>query len=77
LGNVRPEQVKRLARELIKRFPDKFTVDFEGNKKAVDALTIMSSIKLRNRIAGYVTRLESTQAAEQTESKEEETESSE
>jgi small subunit ribosomal protein S17e len=64
LGNVRPEHVKRLARELMQRYPDKFTADFENNKKAVQLLTTVSSVKIRNRIAGYVTRLFSTQAAE-------------
>jgi small subunit ribosomal protein S17e len=62
--------VKRLARELIQRYPDKFTTDFENNKKAVQLLTTVSSIKLRNRIAGYVTRLISTQVAQSSESKE-------
>jgi len=62
--------VKRLARELMQRYPDKFTTDFENNKKAVQLLTTISSIKLRNRIAGYVTRLLSTQIAQTSESKE-------
>jgi small subunit ribosomal protein S17e len=57
LGKVRTEHVKRMARELVERFPEKFTRDFENNKKLVDALTNISSTKLRNRIAGYTTRL--------------------
>ena len=57
MGKVRTEHVKRMARELVERFPDKFTRDFENNKKLVDALTNISSTKLRNRIAGYTTRL--------------------
>jgi small subunit ribosomal protein S17e len=57
VGKVRPEHVKRLARKLVERFPDKFTTDFEHNKKMVDAFTTISSIKLRNRVAGYAIRL--------------------
>ncbi len=57
LGKVRTEQVKRIAQELIKRNPDKFSTDFENNKKLVKSLTRISSTKLRNRVAGYVTRL--------------------
>lgn len=57
MGNVRPEHVKRVANELIQRFPDKFTTSFENNKKLVEEFTNVSSTKLRNRIAGYVTRL--------------------
>jgi len=62
--------VKRIARELMQRYPDKFTTDFENNKKAVQLLTTISSIRLRNRIAGYVTRLSSRQVAQASESKE-------
>jgi len=57
LGKVRPEHVKRIAKELVQRFPDKFTTNFENNKKMVKEFTNLSSTKLRNRIAGYVTRL--------------------
>jgi len=57
LGNVRPETVKRIAHELIRRYPDKFTSDFDENKKAIASLTNISSTKIRNRIAGYITRL--------------------
>lgn len=57
MGKVRPERVKKIARELVGRFPNRFTTDFEENKKAVDALTETSSSKVRNRIAGYITRL--------------------
>ncbi len=57
MGKVRPEHVKRLARKLVERFPDKFTTNFENNKRQVDALTNVNSIKLRNRVAGYIVRL--------------------
>ncbi len=57
MGKVRPEHVKRIAKRLVQRFPDKFTTNFENNKKLVEEFTNLSSTKLRNRIAGYVTRL--------------------
>jgi len=64
--------VKRIARELVERFPDKFTTDFENNKKLVDDFTNISSTKLRNRVAGYTTRLVTiTHGAGASESKEE------
>jgi small subunit ribosomal protein S17e len=56
LGKVRPEKVKKIAKELLKRYPDKFTMDFESNKKALATLLTACTTKLRNRIAGYVTR---------------------
>jgi small subunit ribosomal protein S17e len=55
---VGTELVKKMARELVKRFPDKFTTDFENNKKLVDTFTNISSKKLRNRVAGYITQLQ-------------------
>jgi small subunit ribosomal protein S17e len=57
-GTVRTELEKRIARELVERFPDKFTTEFEANKKLVESLTNISSTKLRNRVAGYITRLQ-------------------
>jgi len=49
--------VKKIAREMIKRYPDKFTTDFESNKKLLESILKTSSTRLRNRIAGYITRL--------------------
>lgn len=57
MGKVRTEQVKRIARELLDRYPDKFSTDFENNKQFVTELTNISSTKLRNRVAGYTARL--------------------
>lgn len=57
MGNVRPENVKRIARELIKRYPDKFTANFEENKKILSSVAFVPSARLRNSIAGYITRL--------------------
>jgi len=55
LGSVRTEQVKRTAKELVRRFPDKFTKDFEGNKRVVGALIQGNTTRIRNQIAGYIT----------------------
>jgi small subunit ribosomal protein S17e len=62
LGKVRTETVKRAARELIERFPEKFTNEYEPNKAAVNEVMKAPSKRLRNRIAGYVTRLKVTDA---------------
>jgi small subunit ribosomal protein S17e len=57
MGKVRTEQVKRLARELLDKYPNKVTTDFANNKQIVTNFTNISSTKLRNRVAGYTTRL--------------------
>ena len=74
LGKVRPEYVKKMARELIRLNPDKFNDDFQNNKEMVNELAQTSSLKLRNRIAGYITRLLSISSIEEEELEEEEME---
>ncbi|MDH5449005.1 MAG: 30S ribosomal protein S17e [Candidatus Bathyarchaeota archaeon] len=75
MGKVRPEHVKKSARELVALYPDKFSTDFQNNKKVVESLAQISSAKLRNRIAGYITRLKSiAHAGEAEEGAEEEEE---
>ena len=56
MGNVRTEQIKRTAKELIRRFPDKFSGNFENNKHIVNSLVTGGTPKVRNQIAGYITR---------------------
>ena len=55
MGNIRPTYIKRVAIELVERFPEKFTADFDHNKKMVDELAEIQGKAMRNRIAGYVT----------------------
>lgn len=57
MGKVRTVLVKRLSRELVERYADSFSTDFDQNKEVVDELLTNTTKRLRNRIAGYVTRL--------------------
>ena len=57
MGNIRTGFVKRVAKELVENNPGKFTLDFEKNKKLVEELSTVSTKHLRNKIAGYITRL--------------------
>ncbi|BDH79201.1 MAG TPA: 30S ribosomal protein S17e [Methanothermobacter sp.] len=57
MGNIRTAFVKRVAKELVENNPGKFTLDFEKNKKLVEELSTVSTKHLRNKIAGYITRL--------------------
>ena len=56
MGNIRPTYIKRVAIELLKKYPNEFTADFEHNKKKVSELTDVAYHRMRNRIAGYVAR---------------------
>ena len=58
MGRIKTTLIKRTAIKLVAENRDKFTKgDFGANKKKVSELVIVSSKKLRNIIAGYVTRL--------------------
>ncbi len=72
MGKVRPEYVKKTARELVESYPDKFSTDFQSNKQIVESLAKIPSAKLRNRIAGYITRLLSIEQAAEEEDETEE-----
>ncbi|MBC7108254.1 MAG: 30S ribosomal protein S17e [Methanomassiliicoccales archaeon] len=56
MGKIRPTYIKRVALELVKKYPKAFNDDFEHNKLLVEKLTDVYSPAMRNRIAGYVTR---------------------
>jgi len=57
LGNVKPAFIKKIALELIQKFPEEFTDDFEKNKVLVEKLTTIQTKNVRNRIAGYIARI--------------------
>jgi small subunit ribosomal protein S17e len=72
LGKVKTEYIKRLGKELMERFPDKFSNDFNANKHTVDALTEGTTTKVRNQVAGYITHTISyTQPSSTSETEEE------
>jgi len=57
MGRIRTKLVKRTAIELVKQHRNKFTNKFENNKKNVEELMDIPSKKLKNIIAGYVTKI--------------------
>ncbi len=57
MGRVRPNYIKRLARDLVKKHPDSFEKDFDHNKKMLKDLKDFDSSKVRNRVAGYIIRV--------------------
>jgi small subunit ribosomal protein S17e len=57
MGRIKTQQIKRATFDFVKRHRDKFTDNFEENKKIVGELGQFPSKKLRNIIAGYLTRI--------------------
>ena len=56
LGKVKTEQIKRTGKALMEKFPEKFTTNFDENKRLVESLTEGATTRVRNQIAGYITR---------------------
>ncbi|MFH1590283.1 MAG: 30S ribosomal protein S17e [archaeon] len=57
MGRIKTQLVKSVTHELVKRHGEEFTTDFNENKKVVSQFADVPSKKIRNTIAGYVTRL--------------------
>ncbi len=57
MGRIKTMFIKRTAIKLFNENRSKFKKTFEENKKIVDKLAEIESKKIRNVIAGYITRL--------------------
>jgi small subunit ribosomal protein S17e len=53
---IKPSYIKSTGLELIVRFSDRFTNNFDENKQVVTEMTSISSKRVRNRVAGFITR---------------------
>ena len=56
MGRIKTKLVKRTGNDLIRENPTDFRKTFDENKKIVDSHAEVSSKKIRNTIAGFVTR---------------------
>ena len=54
---AKPEFVRKLALEIYEKYGDRVSKDFEENKKLVKEVLRIPSKKVRNMVAGYLTRL--------------------
>ena len=57
MGRIKTMQIKRKTREILNKHNDEFNEDFTENKKQLGKRAEIPSKKLRNAIAGYITRL--------------------
>ncbi|MCX8207584.1 MAG: 30S ribosomal protein S17e [Methanothrix sp.] len=57
MGCVKPSYIKNFAKKLMSTYEGEFTTDFETNKEKVSAYTNVQNKAIRNRIAGYITRI--------------------
>ena len=57
MGRIKTKFMKRLSFELIKQHKPELKQDYAENKKIIEPLLTNSTKKVRNVVAGYVTRL--------------------
>jgi small subunit ribosomal protein S17e len=57
LGKVRIGKVKSVSNEVVSKYGTAFSTDFDSNKKLIFQYTDIRSKHLKNRVAGYITRL--------------------
>jgi len=56
MGRIRTGFVKRQAEDLLNRNRARLTIKFEDNKKVVNEVAEVPTKKLRNLLAGYITK---------------------
>jgi len=53
---IKPSYIKTLGTELVAKQRTNFSNNFEDNKQQLDKSAIIGSKRVRNRVAGYITR---------------------
>ena len=51
------DRVKRIAYQVLDKYGENFTTDFEKNKELFDKYAYVRSKQLRNEIVGFITKL--------------------
>jgi small subunit ribosomal protein S17e len=67
------DRTRRYSELLLKRHPEAFGTDYDGNKKALEELALIPSKQLRNHIAGYISKILKEDSAEEDAAEGEET----
>lgn len=62
MGRIKTQLVKRTTLKLYKEHKDKFKKDFNENKSIVEEYVEFPSKKIKNVVAGYITRLAKSNA---------------
>ena len=48
-------RIKRISMQLLERYGDMFSIDFDKNKEVLTKIAVIRSKGLRNEVAGYIT----------------------
>lgn len=56
MGRVKGTNIKRMAKELVRRFKDQFGINFTANKRMLHAMGLKMTSKIElNKLAGAIT----------------------
>lgn len=58
------DRVRRISEELLEKHPNLFGTDYQANKEELNKVAVVHSKMLRNKIAGYITKIKSKAARE-------------
>jgi len=61
MGRIKTSFIKHVGKDLVERYADKFSTDFEKNKEVVKEVVTIRPKRLRNIITGYITALKKQQ----------------
>lgn len=61
MGRIKTSFVKHVAKDLVERYPEKFSTDYDQNKKVLSEVMIFESKRMRNIVAGYLSVLKRQQ----------------
>jgi small subunit ribosomal protein S17e len=53
---IKPSYIKNLGTALLAKQPEYFSMSFEENKQQLGVSAVIGSKRVRNRVAGYITR---------------------
>ncbi|WP_338600056.1 30S ribosomal protein S17e [Sulfolobus tengchongensis] len=56
MGNIYTKDIKRIVREIYEKYKDEIKDDYSANKQIIVKYVDVKSKKVRNRLAGYLTR---------------------
>jgi len=57
MGRIRTKLIKKVAQELVNKYPEKLSADFSQNKLFLDELNLLENKLMRNRVAGYIVKV--------------------
>ena len=51
------DRIKRISNELMNEYSERFGTDFLTNKQSLNEISVVRSKGLKNKIAGYITKI--------------------